>query len=130
MGGMWLRLRHKKTKETIFFMNHHGPLPLSSGGEWGAPATAYNLLHIIEKHSKEGEAVFVVGDFNSIATSETVKQMSCGIRKVFSGTKFGGVDHIFSNVDKSRVVSAKALGQGGSDHDAISAVFDLGPKED
>merc|ERR1712187_1081791 len=117
--GMWVRLRNRKTNGTVFFLNHHGPLPLSTGGQWGGPATAYNLLKLVREHAKEGEPVIVVGDFNSVATSLTVRQMGCGLHRVFSGTKFGGVDHIFSNIDKKNVVGTKNLGQGGSDHDAI-----------
>jgi len=126
--GMWMRLRHKKTNETVFFVNHHGPLPLSSGGQWGAPATAYNLLNLVEVNGTKGEVVVMVGDFNSVTTSETITQMGCGIRRVLSGTKFGGVDHIFTNLEDSRIISAKPVGQGGSDHDALAAVFDIGPK--
>lgn len=126
--GMWMRLRHKRTNETIFFVNHHGPLPLSSGGQWGAPATAYNLLHLVESNGTKGEVVVMVGDFNSIKTSETITQMGCGIRRILSGTKFGGVDHIFTNLEDSRIISADPVGQGGSDHDALAAVFDIGPE--
>jgi len=126
--GMWMRLRHKRTNETVFVVNHHGPLPLSSGGQWGPPATAYNLLHLVETNGTKGEVVVMVGDFNSIKTSETITQMGCGIRRILSGTKFGGVDHIFTNLEDSRVISADPVGQGGSDHDALAAVFDIGPK--
>jgi len=123
--GAWVQLQHKKTNETVFFMNHHGPLPLSTGGQWGGPATAYNLLTLIKEEAKKDEPVFFVGDFNSVATSDTVRQVGCGLNNVFSGTKFGGVDHIFSNLGKAHVVGTANLGQGGSDHDAISAMFEL-----
>jgi len=127
--GQWVHMRHKETNETIFYVNHHGPLPLSTGGQWGGPTVAYNLLNLIKKHGAEGEAVFMTGDFNSVQTSMTVRQLGCGLHRVFSGTKFGGVDHIFSNLAGAHVVSTANLGQGGSDHDAISAVFELGPKD-
>lgn len=123
--GAWVQLQHRKTNETVFFMNHHGPLPLSTGGQWGGPATAYNLLTLIGEQAKNGEPIIFVGDFNSVATSMTVQQVGCGLNNVFSGTKFGGVDHIFSNLQKAHIVSTANLGQGGSDHDAISAIFEL-----
>jgi hypothetical protein len=44
---IWMRLRHKATGRHVFFMNHHGPLPLHSGGMCGGLATAYNLLQEI-----------------------------------------------------------------------------------
>jgi len=124
--GMWARFRHRKTNETVLFVNHHGPLPLSTGGQWGGPSVAYNLLTLVQKHGRKGEPVFMTGDFNSVKTSMTVRQLGCGLHRVFSGVKFGGIDHIFSNLDASRVDSTANLGQGGSDHDAISAVLSLG----
>jgi hypothetical protein len=123
---MWVRARHKHTKETLFFANHHGPLPLSSGGQWGPPATARNLLSVISENGKKGDAVILVGDFNSQVNSLTIKQLGCRLNKVKSGVKFGGVDHIFTNLGNAHVVSSNNLGQGGSDHDALSAVFNLG----
>mmetsp|Transcript_124550 Transcript_124550/g.346784 ORF Transcript_124550/g.346784 Transcript_124550/m.346784 type:complete len:428 (-) Transcript_124550:153-1436(-) len=126
--AMWVRLRQKETNETVFFMNHHGPLPLGSGGQYGAPSTVYNLLKVIMSKAGKDDAVIFVGDFNSDADSMTVNQLQCRLNKVFSGTKFGGVDHIFSNLGGANVVSTANLGQGGSDHDAISAVFQLGSK--
>lgn len=123
--GQWIRLRNKETNETLFFVNHHGPLPLSSGGQGGGPSVAYNLLRLIQRNATKGDAVVMTGDFNSVATSWTVKQLGCGLNRVFSGTKFGGVDHIFSNLGGHHIVSTKNLGQGGSDHDAINAVISL-----
>merc|ERR1719166_1215 len=112
----------------MLFANHHGPLPISSGGQWGPSATVYKLLSVITENAREGDAVVLVGDFNSDVNSVTVRQMSCRLNKVFSGVKFGGVDHIFANLRGAHVAHSQNLGQGGSDHDAISAVFDLGPQ--
>jgi len=128
--AMWVRLRHRETKQTLFFLNHHGPLPLSSGGDWGGPETARKLLNLVAHNATEGDAVVMVGDFNSKLHSLTVEQVGCRLHKVLSGTKFGGVDHIFANVDGSQVASSKLLGRGGSDHNALNAVLKLGPKED
>lgn len=126
--GMWVRIRHKKTNQTVFFVNHHGPLPLSSGGLWGGATTASKLLNLIRRNAtKDDDAAILVGDFNSDAQSVTVRQIGCGLRRVISGNVFGGVDHIFSNLDASRVISSELLGKGGSDHDALSAVFKLKP---
>lgn len=45
--SQWARFRNIQTAETYFFMNHHGPLPLNSGGECAGEATAYNILRTI-----------------------------------------------------------------------------------
>merc|ERR1712217_258867 len=123
--GLWDRIRHRKTNQTVFFVNHHGPLPLSSGGLWGGPTTARKLLNLIRRNGTKDDAAILIGDFNSNAQSITVKQLGCNLRRIISGTVFSGVDHIFSNVGKSHVVSTKLLEKGGSDHNALQAVFKL-----
>jgi hypothetical protein len=45
---------------------------------------------------------------------------------LYSGQSFGGVDNMFSNVPASSLVNAEVVGSGGSDHDAISAIIELG----
>merc|ERR1712151_277475 len=42
--AQWVRLRHMRSGKIVLFMNHHGPLPINSGGVCGGLATAYNLL--------------------------------------------------------------------------------------
>merc|ERR1712187_828075 len=45
--AVWARLRHQTTGITVFFINHHGPLPVNSGGVGGGNQTAQNILNAI-----------------------------------------------------------------------------------
>jgi len=125
-GALWMRLRSRLAadRRTVFFLNHHGPLPRNSGGICGGRATVHNLLRLITTHAHPGDAVLVVGDFNADINSETVQEMGRHLYSVFSGQSFGGVDHIFSN-DGRAPAAVHNLGSGGSDHDALSATVTL-----
>eukprot|EP00931_Biecheleriopsis_adriatica_P086576 TRINITY_DN61209_c0_g1_i1.p1 TRINITY_DN61209_c0_g1~~TRINITY_DN61209_c0_g1_i1.p1 ORF type:complete len:502 (-),score=54.89 TRINITY_DN61209_c0_g1_i1:188-1693(-) len=123
---LWLRLQHRFTETTVFFMNHHGPLSINSGGLCGGDATASNILHVISNHAEKGDAVILLGDFNANAASRTIQALQRHLLHVFSGPSFGGVDNIFSNVERSQIVRRGDLGSGGSDHHAISVVLKLG----
>eukprot|EP00418_Pyrodinium_bahamense_P026649 CAMPEP_0179134416 /NCGR_PEP_ID=MMETSP0796-20121207/63960_1 /TAXON_ID=73915 /ORGANISM="Pyrodinium bahamense, Strain pbaha01" /LENGTH=503 /DNA_ID=CAMNT_0020833409 /DNA_START=12 /DNA_END=1521 /DNA_ORIENTATION=+ len=125
-GAQWMRLQHYATNRTVIFVNHHGPLPLSSGGAWGAWTVAHKILTMIVKHGQPGDAVILVGDFNSHYHSPTIKELRRNLHHVYTGTAFGGIDNIFTNV-KGNVVSRTNLGHGGSDHDALQVVIHLGP---
>lgn len=78
---MWVRLQHVTTKQVVFFINHHGPLPVQSGGRCGGEATAFNILELIAIQAREGDVVVLTGDFNAGADSETVKQLSTRMHK-------------------------------------------------
>merc|ERR550532_82651 len=121
--AVWFRLRHKDTGETVMFVNHHGPLPLGSGGICGGHATAYNILEVIQNNSKVDDAIILVGDFNAGADSLTVNQLSSTLTRCYSGVKFRGIDHFFTNFNVKRVVHAANFGGHGSDHDALSITF-------
>jgi len=128
-GVQWLRVQHEASGKKVFFMNFHGPLSVNSGGKCGGWTTAQNLLKVVRDHGQEGDTVIFVGDFNAHLWSMTVKQLECRLQRVVSGTApEPGLDHIFTNLDSSRVVKKDVLGTGGSDHHAISAVFSLGPQ--
>lgn len=125
-GGLWARFRHKVAGKTVFFVNHHGPLPVNSGGLCGCEATAFGLLKLIRTRAEPKDAVVLVGDFNADINSATVKLMSQRMHRVISGVAFGGVDHIFSNCGTTSLVeNAHLLGSGGSDHDAVEATLDI-----
>lgn len=117
----FLRLRHQETGKVLLFMNHHGPLPISSGGVCGGRTTAYNIAAKVAAVAQPGDTVVILGDFNSGKDSTTVRALSQKYRKVISGDKEGGIDHIFTNLDASDVLGAQTLGGGGSDHDAVEA---------
>jgi len=121
--AVWLRLRHRATLKVVFFVNHHGPLPIDSGGQCGGEATAYNLLHLIEQEAHEGDAVILVGDFNADTWSATVQTLMRVLHKVASGASFGGIDNILSNTGAASTVSTQVLRHGGSDHHALEAVL-------
>jgi len=125
-GAQWLRLKHKENGKVVFFVNHHGPLAVNSGGTCGGTATAVNLMKLMATHGQRGDALVLVGDFNANAASLTIQSMWSKLVHVFNGVSFGGVDNIFSNIPLSHVVRTENLGSGGSDHDAIAAVMQLG----
>jgi len=120
----FVRLSHKQSGAKVFFMNHHGPLPVAEpGGLCGADATAYQLLKVIGYHAHPGDALILVGDFNAGKDSRTVQRLSEHVIHVYNGTSYGGVDNIFTHC---AVATEKTnLGAGGSDHDALSAVFQV-----
>lgn len=120
-GALWARFRHLKNGKTALFVNHHGPLPVGTGGRCGRRATAWNLLKTIATHSEEGDGIILVGDFNADAGTKTVTELESRLFHSYTGSSFGGVDHVFSNCDE--VVSRRNLGSGGSDHDALEVVL-------
>jgi len=122
-GALWARFGHLSTGKTILVVNHHGPLPIDTGGRCGRRATAWNLLRTIATHALQADGIFLLGDFNAKVTSETIRELDDRLHHVHSGWAFGGVDHIFSNCGDVHVVSRRNLGNGGSDHDALDAVI-------
>mmetsp|Transcript_117050 Transcript_117050/g.335820 ORF Transcript_117050/g.335820 Transcript_117050/m.335820 type:complete len:121 (-) Transcript_117050:171-533(-) len=120
---MWVRIQHRQTGQTVLFINHHGPLPLNSGGRCGGEATAFNLFRLMGTHAQEGDVVVLVGDFNAGPGSETVRELRGRLQATFTGNAFGGVDHILSSCPA--VAGTRNLGSGGSDHDALEAVLQL-----
>mmetsp|Transcript_53197 Transcript_53197/g.105643 ORF Transcript_53197/g.105643 Transcript_53197/m.105643 type:complete len:400 (+) Transcript_53197:79-1278(+) len=121
-AAQWVRLRHSNSGKIVFFVNHHGPLGKNSGGICGGGATAYNLLKLIASHGRPGDAVVLVGDFNANAAAWTLEALFTRLRRSFFGIR-GGDDNIFSNIRSTQKLN---LGTGGSDHDALSIVFQVG----
>lgn len=125
--AQWMRLRHKQTGKILFFVNHHGPLPISSGGMCGGYAHAFNIMKVFQSHSQRGDTLVAVGDFNSDPASVAIKLLSERFHVVNGGWKSKThIDYIFSNVDASAVVRSSDLGPGGSDHDALHATLRIG----
>jgi len=122
-GVQWARFQHKSNDKTVLFVNHHGPLPVGTGGKCGARATAYNILRTIASHAQEGDGIVLVGDFNSDAGSEEVRELESRLHRVHTGPSFGGVDHIFSSCGGDHIVETRNLGTGGSDHEALDAII-------
>jgi len=123
--GQWVRLRHMETGKTLFFMNHHGPLPIGTGGACGGVGTAHNLMNLVGAHAQDGDVVILLGDFNAGPNSATVQQLATRLHRLFAGTIDGGIDNIFSNVPTTAVVGSANLGKGGSDHDALSLLVNI-----
>lgn len=117
---LWARLWHRQSGHTVFFMNHHGPLSVNSGGVCGGDVTAHNLVQAAVDNAAPGDAIILVGDFNADDSSRTVAQLDSVLHHTFSG-----IDHIFTNLGEANVACRGALGNGGSDHDAINVVLDL-----
>lgn len=124
-SAQWARFRHRSSGNTAFFANHHGPLPLNSGGRCGLTATAFNLLRLIATLADPADLLVLVGDFNADIHSESVRQLSARMHRVFDGTAFGGIDHVFSNCGGTSVKRTGDLGSGGSDHNAIEVVLEV-----
>jgi len=121
--SMWARVRDKGSGKTVFFMNHHGPTPIGSGGLCGGNATAHNLLRVIRTKSQPSDAVILVGDFNADPSSDTFKSLSLRLHPTFSFTPHGDVDQIFSNLGPTPVIHKAILPGGGSDHHPLSVVL-------
>jgi len=121
----WMRLRHHSGAR-VFFMNHHGPLPINTGGVCGGRSTAFNILRIIQDNAEPGDGIVLSGDFNANAASEEVQLLRQYLLHVYTGQFLAGIDNIFSNVDGLQVVSTKTLQGGGSDHNALNAIVEVG----
>lgn len=122
-AAQWMRLNHTSSGRALFFINHHGgPLTVSSGGRCGGEATAYRLLRTISANTEAGDAVIMVGDFNAEPGSVTVQKLSEHLHEFYRS----GVDVIFTNLPMAAMVQATNCGNGGSDHDAICAVLNVG----
>lgn len=124
-AAQWVRLRHLQTGKTLFFVNHHGPLPVNSGGSCTGAATAYNLLRMMGKNAARGDLILLTGDFNQAPGSETVSTLESYSNRLFTGSSFGGVDNFFSNCPRNAVFSTQNLGGAGSDHDALSITLEI-----
>lgn len=125
-GVVWSRLQHKTSKDIVFFMNHHGPLPDNSGGWCGPHATVYNMLRVIAERAHKGDKVIFVGDFNSMGASTTTDVLAQHLTNSYHGKSFDGVDKFYHNCpNEINVTRAKNWGTGGSDHDALTVYYTL-----
>lgn len=130
--AMWARLLHKASKKPVFFMNHHGPTPVNSGGLCGSAATSYNLLRVVAQNAKVGDAVILVGDLNAWTNGpdgkwlEEVGRLDCHLPHVFSNPVVDdvwGIDNFFASCVTA--VEKTVMPKGGSDHNALSVVFSV-----
>mmetsp|Transcript_103419 Transcript_103419/g.299200 ORF Transcript_103419/g.299200 Transcript_103419/m.299200 type:complete len:623 (-) Transcript_103419:281-2149(-) len=128
--AQWVRLRHILTGRTLLFVNHHGPLPISTGGRCGGKAVAHNLLDLMVRVGKPKDLVILVGDFNAVRTSETIRTLEAHMTRIFTGAAFNGVDNIFTNAGSSSLILRQNMGSGGSDHDALGVVVAYEPGKD
>mmetsp|Transcript_47478 Transcript_47478/g.101551 ORF Transcript_47478/g.101551 Transcript_47478/m.101551 type:complete len:511 (+) Transcript_47478:56-1588(+) len=120
---MWSRLRNKATGRFLFFINHHGPLPVQTGGRCGGEAVAYNVLKVIANQARPGDGVILVGDFNSGPASLTLQSFAGRLDTAYTGVAFGGVDNVLTGC--ATRLAARNLGSGGSDHDALEVLLRL-----
>lgn len=124
-SAQWMRLKHTGSGKIIFFMNHHGPLPVDSGGMCGGRSTAINLMMLVQQQGHPGDSVIMVGDFNAGENSETLKTLETKLTRAYSTGYLGGIDNVFTNVHNPGIF--QDLGSGGSDHHALSAVIEVRP---
>jgi len=114
----WVRLRHLESGRTVFFLNHHGPLPVNTGGRCGPKATAYALLRVAGTNAEPGDSVVLVGDLNADGASLTQRTLQGALHRVVDHW----VDAIFDSCPGG---VGRRLGTGGSDHEALEAVLRL-----
>jgi len=124
--AQWMRLRHITTGRMVFFMNHHGPIPINSGGQWGEVAAATKILQAIKENADPDDAVVVVGDFNANQKGQTIQHLVKCLHRLYDGSFDGGIDHVLGNLSPMSVARRANLGKGGSDHDALSVTIRLG----
>lgn len=117
-AAQWGRLRHRASGKVVFFLNHHGPLPVNTGGVCGGEATAYNILRTARENSQDDDVKIVLGDLNNDAGSVMQRTLQGRMTRVSDDW----VDAIFTSCEGS-LVSQRNLGNGGSDHNALEAVF-------
>eukprot|EP00932_Pfiesteria_piscicida_P021282 SRR837773.8074.p1 GENE.SRR837773.8074~~SRR837773.8074.p1 ORF type:complete len:236 (+),score=54.22 SRR837773.8074:29-709(+) len=123
-GVHWGRFQEKQNGRRVLVLNFHGPLPVGTGGAYGGAATANNIKRVIEENSQAGDAVVMVGDFNSNQHTELIRNLRKHLSLVYTGRSHGGVDHVLSSCG-SEVLSTRNLGTGGSDHDALDVTMRL-----
>mmetsp|Transcript_136693 Transcript_136693/g.354402 ORF Transcript_136693/g.354402 Transcript_136693/m.354402 type:complete len:509 (+) Transcript_136693:712-2238(+) len=122
--AQWVRLQHRDGR-TVFFVNHHGPLPVGWGGGCTGSSTSINIMRVIAENAHTDDAIILVGDFNAETESSRIQELDRRLNRVFDGTEMGGVDHIFTNCAADAVGTnlGKGRGEHGSDHDALSVTF-------
>mmetsp|Transcript_48402 Transcript_48402/g.96239 ORF Transcript_48402/g.96239 Transcript_48402/m.96239 type:complete len:534 (-) Transcript_48402:274-1875(-) len=120
-GAQWVRLRHRISHRTAFFMNYHGPLRMNSGGKCGEAITAMKLLQLVAANAKPGDAIVVVGDFNANPNTPMLNLLAQHLRHSFGN----GMDNVFTNVGPAAVKASSVLGNGGSDHNALAIILEL-----
>jgi len=123
-GAQWVRLQQTDGTK-VFFINHHGPLPVSEDGGCTGSATAHNIMRVIAQNAHKGDGIILMGDFNAQGSSSRIQELNKRLDHVYSGTSMGGVDHIYSNCGEGAegMNLGKGAGQDGSDHDALSVTF-------
>jgi len=125
--AMWARLQHNLTKQVVFFVNHHGPLPPNTGGVPGGPATASSLLNVITTNARKGDAVILVGDFNADDGSLTIRQIECQLKRIAWGDTHNGMDSVFANLEilRSNSSHGKTVYPAYGAHNALNMVVNL-----
>lgn len=119
--AVWVRLRHKKTRKTVFFLTHQGPPDAQEpGGYCGPHATAYNLMRVAADAAHPGDNVIISGDFNAFRESTTIRALSQHLTLLPTRAQ---VEHVLSNC--AELKHHEILGKGGSDHDAIKVELDI-----
>lgn len=120
-GVQWIRLKDKGTDRIMFVLNHHGPLPVNTGGICGGRATAFNLLRIIAENVEDGDAIILIGDLNAGENSPTQSALQTYMHRVIQHW----VDAIFASCAGTAVKHSAVLGNGGSDHNAVYAIIEF-----
>ncbi|CAK0870914.1 unnamed protein product [Prorocentrum cordatum] len=127
----FMRVQHKQAGKVIFFVNHHGPIPVDTGGICGGKSVAYEMLQLVKTNAQQGDAVIILGDdFNANPTSEEIVALDQKLsRDVSEKSGVGSLDHIYSNLPGSALGPPEDIGSGGSDHNALSATYKFGSGE-
>jgi hypothetical protein len=114
----WVRLQHRASGKAVFFANHHGPLPMNTGGKCGEEITARSLLRTFFRHAQATDLKILAGDLNAEADSQTQQVLAEDMHRVAES----GVDAIFSSCGASTNATGSSWNWGNN---AIEAVFRL-----
>jgi len=118
----WSRLRHQQNAQTVFFVNHEGPMRVNSGGRHGGPATAAGILRTIYENIEEGDAVILAGNFNAQPGSQTVRELEAFLPRVtpLEAMADSDMDHMFSSLEATH---AEPRGANGESRAALVVHF-------
>lgn len=120
-SAQWAHLEDRSHGHSVFFVNHHGPLPLNSGGACGGVAVAYKIASLVKSKAKPGDAIVIAGAFHADAYSPTMVSLASQLKPSIAGTNRWGFEHVLSNLGPQCTTKVEH-----ADDYTASLVLDLG----
>lgn len=115
-----IRLKHSSGQE-VLVANHHGLLPINTGGKTGHATAAQNINNAVNRRMGSTELVIFAGDMNNVpGRSDMLNRLDndYGYTHHYHGKTYGGVDAFYSK-GFQMVGAGSNLGSCGSDHDLL-----------